>query len=187
VLARSDEDHLLKWSLSDLSAEPQYAGVIFDKNSRWVVEDLTHEVVGGKLIEGEPKRVSGSQPIKEIPEEGISYEDFDEFFVEVEKIFVTDQNNHLLEWQIVWKNEEIELEDGTKSSKRIKEDWQVTDLTEVCQYVGEQYSTPPKPKCTKEEYQEKEDPHYRGPCNNCTKEELDKKKTVPNYTCVKNR
>jgi hypothetical protein len=192
VLARSDEDHLLKWSVSDLSAQPEDAGLIFDENRRWVVEDLTDEVVGGKLIKGEPKRAYGTQQQREIPEGGISSSlEWDEVYVLVEKIFVTDQNGHLLEWQRRWKNEEIELEDGTTIWERIPvDDWQVTDLIEGCQYVDEEtgQESRRKPKCTISELSKKNtDPKYSGPCNSCDEEELERKKSDLDYICRKNR
>jgi len=105
VLARGNDDHLLKWSVGNTCSTSENTSGL-----EW--SDLTKKY-GGRLIKGEPVAIASEQ--QEISENTSC---------PTEKIFVTDQNNHLLEWQRQWVIEPV--------TQKPVDYWQVTDLTEYC-------------------------------------------------------
>jgi len=142
VLARSDDGHLLRWSITVLSKLKEEEYPSFNESGTWKVEDLTN-ISGGKIIKGEPIGIERTYivPTKECPSDKPECDDSERSLVvgwlPFESIFVTDENDHLLEWQ----GQLVSLFKWEKGSTVINAFqlgyWQVTDLTEDCDPVKE--------------------------------------------------
>jgi hypothetical protein len=173
VLARGDDAHLLKWSVTVLSKQIEESSLIFNEKGHWIVEDLT-KVVSitcdpddaiiscDKLeadlikIEGDPIKIENMHPmtnvtpVEETPEGGDSQSLELLVWAPFESIFVVDENDHLLEWgrlRVIEDQLDFEGKDGTLLRFYVPpNDWQVIDLTKRCNPTGENSAILPEPE-----------------------------------------